>query len=638
MLEKMSFNSRQLEAVHHDNGPCCVLAGAGSGKTRILVGRVARLVVNEDIPARNILAVTFTRKAAGEMAERLEELIGPEVEDLNMGTFHSVCYRILKDEWRRKRDKGYEPASEYWQRRALREIIYERLNWNIDLGAALNWIGWQKNNLRGPDDELLRVPPEGPLAHKYRDMYRRYEEKKKAERKLDFDDMLLWCCWLMSDDAGVRARYSTQFRYILVDEYQDTNLVQNEILKLWAKPLNNVFVVGDARQAIYEWRAARVEFILRFEKDWPGARTIVLDTNYRSSSNIVSISNRLIKGAGIAYPGECSAHRGALDEPYVLINDHEDHEAGEVINEIGILVKADDYSLGDCAILFRTNAQARALEDALIAAAVPYVIHGGTGFYARKEVRDILAYLRILEDPDDFDAIARVINVPTRYIGRVFLERAREYAARQGVSLVRAVKDCPEAYQRRYRGAHEFVGCINRLAAYKDSFSPAQMVQLVRTETRYDDWLAEEEGAEEGADSHRIENLNSLVAAAQRFASLKDFLFYAEQAGSRPADTENNADKVQLMTIHRAKGLEFPIVFLAGMNQGLLPHYRSMALVDGKVVPESVEEERRLAYVGMTRAMDRLYLSTSKSYNGKYMEPSMFLKEVWRPDAARIAG
>lgn len=637
-MDLSNLNPAQLEAVMHTDGPCCVLAGAGSGKTRVLTTRVARLVIEEDVPARNILSVTFTRKAAGEMIERLEDLIGPEVEDLNVGTFHSICYRILKDEWRRNRDKGYEPASEYWQRRAIRDILYQEMNWNMDVGAALAWISWQKNNLRGPDDDLLRVPP-GPLADKYRTMYRKYEERKEQERKLDFDDMLLWCYWLLVDDAGVRARYSSMYRYILVDEYQDTNIAQYEILKLWAHPLNNVFVVGDDFQSIFGWRAARVDLIINFARDWPGAYVVRLETNYRSSSNIVELSNRLIKNNHNQVDKACRAHRGALEEPFVLMSDHEDHEAEQIVYEIQALVGEGECGRGDCAVLFRTNAQARALEDALISAGVPYVIYGSTGFYARKEVRDILAYLRILEDPDDEEAIRRVINVPTRYLGKVFLERAREYTARTGLSLYRAVKECPEASMHRYRGVRDFVRCIEHLKRDMAYLTPAQMVQLVRTVTRYDDWLAEDEGAEEGADNHRIENLNALVAAAQRFSVLRDFLFYAEQAGSRPADPEDAADKVQLMTLHRSKGLEFPVVFLAGMNQGLLPHHRSIEYgAGGKVVPDSVEEERRLAYVGMTRAMDRLYLSTSKEYNSKAMEPSMFLKEVWRPDGIRAAG
>jgi len=315
----------------------------------------------------------------------------------------------------------------------------------------------------------------------------------------------------------------------------------------------------------------------------------------------------------------------------VLMSDHEDHEAEQIAGEIQLLDVEGECGRGDCAILYRVNAQARALEDALISAEIPYVIHGGTGFYARKEVRDILAYLRILEDPSDSESIGRIINVPTRYLGKAFMERVREYAAREGISMMKAVRNCPEASQHRYRGVTDFLRCIDHLRRDMPYLSPAQMVQLVRTVTRYDDWLAKEDGIEDEADNHRTENLNALVKAAQRFRNLRDFLFYTEQASNKPADQGDAADKVQLMTLHRSKGLEFPVVFLAGMNQGLLPHHRSIEYVGGKVAPESVEEERRLAYVGMTRAMDRLYLSTTEMYNDKQMEPSMFLKEVWKP-------
>ena len=632
-MDYQELNPAQREAVLHNTGPCRVLAGAGSGKTRVLTQRTGRLVVREDIPARNIAVVTFSRKAAGEMIERIEPLIGAEVEDLNAGTFHSICYKILKDEWKRTKSKGYEPASEWWQRRAIGSIIYDEMDWGQDVGAMLSWISWQKNNIRGPEDELLRVPPPGPLAEKYRAMYRLYEERKEKEKKLDFDDMLLWCYWLLMDKSPVRARYSSQFRYILVDEFQDTCLVQYEILKLWARPQNNVFVVGDARQAIYAWRAAQVNFILDFEREWPGAKTIILDTNYRSSTNIVEISNRLIRGAGIAYPGECRAHRGNMEEPFVLMSDHEDHEAENVIYEIQALIREGECKLGDHAILFRTNAQARALEDALISAEIPYVIHGGTGFYARKEVRDILAYLRILEDPNDEESIRRIINVPTRYLGKAFVDRAREHAAREDISILKAIRTCPEAEQHRYHGVKDFLKCIDHLRRDMSYLSPAQMIQLVRTVTRYDDWLAREDGIEDEADNHRTENLNALAKAAQRFSSLKDFLFYTEQASSKPVDPGDASEKVQMMTLHRSKGLEFPVVFLAGINQGLLPHKRSIEYgLNGKPTPESIEEERRLAYVGMTRAMDMLYLSTFKEYQDKQMEPSMFLKEVWRPE------
>lgn len=633
-MDLSTLNPGQMAAVLHTDGPCCTVAGAGSGKTRVLTSRIGRLV-EEGVAPGNILAVTFTKKAAGEMQERLSDMIGAAAEAVNMGTFHSVCYRILRNAW--EKDQYREPAQEYWVKRTVRDILAAPgksnsygMNWGLDVGAAMSFISWQKNNLVGPDDELIRIDQAN--ADKYRYLYKTYEALKEKEKKLDFDDMLLWTYQLLKGNAGLRARYSNAFQYILVDEFQDTNLVQYEILKLLARPLNNVFVVGDARQAIYGWRAAKVEFILQFERDWPGAETIILETNYRSTSNIVELSNRLINGAGIRYPGECQAHKPAHLEPFYLRNEDEDCEAAQVVAEIRALEAAGESKIGDCAVLYRTNAHSRALEDALIAARMPYIVYGSTGFYNRKEVRDILAYLRILDDPNDAEAIRRVINVPTRYLGKAFMQKAEEYARKSGLSLLDALGNCPEASQYRYRNVRDFLWCIAQLLRLVDDRSPAQMVAEVRRVTGYDSWISEEEGAEEGADNQRIDNLDALGAAAVRFTELRDFLFYCEQAGSRPADAEAGADKVQLMTLHRSKGLEFPVVFLAGMIQGLLPHKRSCVYLNGELVPESVEEERRLCYVGMTRAKERLYLSTFEQYQGKDVEPSMFLEEVRPPE------
>lgn len=633
-----TLNPAQKAAVEHKDGPCCVLAGAGSGKTRVLTQRIGKLVEVEGIPARNILAVTFTKKAAGEMAERLEPIIGASaLEDLNVGTFHSICYRILRDEWRAQGQDPYEPAGDWWQKKTARDILAPAskqnpngMNWSLDVGQAMSFISWQKNNLITPIDKLDRVPAE--LAEKYREFYKAYEAAKEQEKKLDFDDMLLWCWQLLKNNPGARAKWANLFRYILVDEFQDTNLAQYEILKLWVHPLNNVFVVGDDYQAIYGWRAARVDFIIRFEQQWPGAKVVQLETNYRSSSNIVNFSNALIKHNRNQVDKTCRAHREPLDDPTLIYADDEDDEAAQVVEEIQAMVQAGDRKHKDCAVLYRVNAQSRAMEDALISAGMPYVIHGAAGFYQRKEVRDIIAYLRILEDPNDAEAIRRVLNKPKRYLGKVFLNRAQEYGYRNGFAILDAIRLCPEATQYRYRGVRDFLYCIDTLLRAKEQLKPAQMVMKVREVTQYDAWLSEEEGSDEGADNPRIENLNALAGAAQRFEALRDFLFYAEQAATRSTDAENGADKVQLMTLHRAKGLEFPVVFLAGMNQGLLPHQRSVIYRDGKVVPESVEEERRLCYVGMTRAEERLYLSTTEEYQGKHVEPSMFLGEIWKRD------
>lgn len=608
------------------DGPCCVVAGAGSGKTRVLTYRVANLV-EHGIPAQNILTVTFTRKAAGEMQERLQPLIGDAaLEDLNVGTFHSICYRILRDEWRASSQPAFEPAQEGWQKRTIRKIL-DDIHMDIDISQILGFISWQKNNLITPNKplDLLGAPPF--MEERLRQVYRLYEQAKRQEQKLDFDDMLLWCYQLLKDNPAVLLKYQLQFRYILVDEFQDTNLAQYEILKLLAEPGHNVFVVGDARQAIYGWRAARVEFILEFEKTWPGARVIILEMNYRSSENIVNLSNAFIHNSSIKYPGECKAHKGASIEPIYLASETEDDEAAQIAEEIKALVK-EEYRYSDIAILYRTNAQSRAFEDALISAGIPYVILGAVGFYNRKEVKDILAYLRILQDPTDEEAISRVLNVPTRYLGKAFLTAAREYARRERIPLLEAIQECPEARQHRYRGAKDFIWCIEQLRRLQDSCSVAELTMQVRKITGYDSWLIETEGEADGADNQRLENLDALAAAAARFGKLQDFLFYVEQAASKPTDPKTGGDKVQLMTLHRSKGLEFPVVFLAGMVQGLLPHRKSCVYIDGELVPESIEEERRLCYVGMTRAKERLYLSTFEAYQGRSVGRSVFLDEI----------
>lgn len=642
-MDLSSLNSQQREAVEHIDGPCCVVAGAGSGKTRVLTYRVANLV-NMGVPAKNILAVTFTRKAAGEMQERLQPLIGDAaLEDLNVGTFHSICYRILRDEWRAFGQTPFEPAQEHWVKRTIRTILEppsknnpQGMNWGLDVASAIGFISWQKNNMITPDDRLDLRGADPFLEMRFQNLYKQYELAKDREHKLDFDDMLLWCYQLLRDNPAVLRKYRSAFRYILVDEFQDTNLAQYEILKLLAEPEHNVFVVGDARQAIYGWRAARVEFILEFERTWPGARVIILETNYRSSQNIVELSNAFIHNSSIKYPGECKPHKGASVEPIYLASETEDDEAAQITEEIKALIENKEYEYKDFAILYRTNAQSRAFEDALIAAGIPYVVLGAIGFYNRKEVKDIIAYLRILADPNDDEAIRRVINVPTRYLGKAFLTAAREYSQREGISLLDAIQECPEARQHRYRGARDFIWCIDQLRRLQDKCSVAELTIQVRKITGYDAWLAETEGVTDGADNQRLENLDALAAAAARFGKLEDFLFYVEQAASKPTDPETGGDKVQLMTLHRSKGLEFPVVFLAGMVQGLLPHRKSCVYIDGELVPESIEEERRLCYVGITRAKERLYLSTFEAYQGRPVGRSMFLDEI-RPVEMEMA-
>ncbi len=639
-MDLSGLNKQQCQAVLHGPGPCCVLAGAGSGKTRVLTFRIARLI-EEGVRPENILAVTFTKKAATEMVERLESLLGPgSVEELNIGTFHSICYRIIREEWRALGRRVPQVAEEYWQKRVVKNILAPQsqknpwgMDWDLDVGQALAWISQQKNNLIGPQDKLIVPESQVFLEGRYRELYRRYEKAKASENKLDFDDMLWWAFQLLRDNPAILSKYQGLLQWLLVDEFQDTNLAQYEILKLLAPPQNNLFVVGDDYQAIYGWRSARVDFILKFASTWQGAVGIPLEINYRSTEDIVKYSNLLISHNDNQKQKTCRANRKAMAEPVFLANDDEELEAEVIAQEILSLTGGEQakYGYGDIAVLYRVNAYSRALEEAFIKAGLPHVIIGAVGFYERKEVKDILAYLRAAARGDE-EAAKRVINVPNRYLGRAFVQAAERYQARHGCSFLEAVRDCPEAAQRRYAvGVGQFLGIIEQVAAWvREGWSPEQMVTSLRKVTGYDAWLLKEEGGDEGPDNPRLENLAALVQAAARFKTVEEFLAYVDRATGKEPDHQEPAagGRVQLMTLHKAKGLEFAVVFMAGVSEGLLPHRKAVQYRDGEEIAESLEEERRLAYVGMTRAMDLLYLSSVESYLGKFTVPSRFVREV----------
>jgi len=626
-MDRSTLNDQQRAAALHGPGPACVIAGAGSGKTRVLTYRIARLVEDGVDPER-ILAVTFTRKAAGEMLDRLGGLVGSSVEALTVGTFHSVCYRVIREEYRYLGREIPSPAEEYWQKRTIRDILSpDCMNWHLDLAFAMGFISAQKNNLLGPRDKLLM--PEGREfeEQRFRDLYLEYESRKAEENRLDFDDMLLWCHRLLAENPDIRAKYRRRWQWLLVDEFQDTNLAQYAILRQVAPPENNLFVVGDDYQAIYGWRNAVIDFILNFEKEWPGARVYRLETNYRSTENIVESSNTLIRFNARQARKVCKAIRPPARDPVLLSSSSEDDEGRQVAERV-VSLALQGHKYGDMAVLYRTNAQSRALEEALVQRNVPYVVFGGTGFYERKEVKDVIAYVRAALRKDD-DAFRRIVNVPSRYLGKAFLAGLFSWASARAESLVHALcsGQCAVTRQRKWEmGAFQLASVLTEVEAHRDD-PPAALVRRVRDLTKYDRYLIEEEGGEEGPDNEKVENLNMLEQAASRFESAEAFLEYASSMSGR--DQENGPDRVQLMTLHKAKGLEFPVVFLAGVSEGLLPHRRSVVYgPDGSVIPESVEEERRLMYVGMTRAMDLLHVSSPETYMGKPTAPSMFLSEI----------
>lgn len=632
-MDLSALNDQQRAAVMHGRGPACVIAAAGSGKTRVLTYRIARLIESGIEPSR-ILAVTFTRKAAGEMLDRLESLVGAAVESLTVGTFHAVCYRVLREEFRQLGKPIPTPAEESWQKKAVRSILAQPtaknplgMNWNLDISEALAVISAQKNNLRSVEDPL--VLPEGQRANeeKYRELYRRYEALKEQEGKLDFDDMLLWVYKLWKNNPDILSKYQDQWQWVLVDEFQDTNVAQYEILKLLVKKHRNLFVVGDDYQAIYGWRNAVIDHILDFSKDWPDARIYKLETNYRSSANIIEKSNALIKHNTKQTPKTCRAKRPPMRDPEVQVFSDEDEEARWIAGKIRELV-GQGKAFGDIAVLYRTNAQSRPLEDALVEFDIPYVVVGSLSFYARKEVKDIVAYLTLAYS-DDEDAFRRIVNVPPRFLGQAFVENLERWAKQHGMSLKAALFDpqCPVCLEPKYRqGVQELRYILRFLESWKDK-NPADLISAVRQLTNYDAYLAAYEGSTSEADTDRTENLYMLQCAAVRAKSVQSFVEYATEMGNRERD-EDTGNRVKLMTLHKAKGLEFNTVFLAGVSEGLLPHRKSIRRdSEGNIIPESIEEERRLMYVGMTRAMDNLFVSAVQSYMGKITIPSSFLKE-----------
>lgn len=614
------LNAAQTAAVKHLEGPACVIAGAGAGKTRVITVRAAHLVEEHGVPAAAVLLCTFTKKAAGEMGERLQELIGPSAtEQMSIGTIHSLCYRILREEWRHE-GLSFEPLSDYWQKRYFKDILGAAppwgMNWECDLGEAMAKVSRLKNELYTPDRYAAELADDEPEGDRWLELYRRYEKRKTGECKIDFDDMLLLCHELLRDNPGVLGRWRRFFSYIEVDEFQDTNTAQWEIIRLLAAPKNNLFVVGDDWQSVYGWRSAKPELIVNFREHYPEAATYVLETNYRSLPHVVEAGNRLIGHNAGQFPKVLRAHRDGQGELYRIQAADDEAEAKMVIGEIQALLE-EGHHPRDFACLYRVNAYSRAFEEALVAAEIPYVIVGSAGFFRRREVQDMVAYLRLAADPRDADAFRRAVMAPSRFLGASYVKAVEDHA--RGRSLLDSATRAPGLKPYQIRNAQQFVDVVRHIGGLK----PAEAITAIRDLTEYDDWLKRDD-TEGEADNDRLENLRSLEAAAGRFPTIDAFLKYVETMMARSRDAEQAGDKVVLSTIHRAKGLEWPVVFVVGVAEKLLPHR----------LAEDVAEERRLCYVALTRARDRLYVCSPAAYAGKGLEMSQFIPEIheaWQP-------
>jgi len=614
-----NLNQKQKEAVLA-KGIVRVVAGPGSGKTRVLTHRIGYLVSECGVNPSNILSVTFTRKAAFEMKERLKELIGQKADALNCGTFHSICYRMLRETF--SNGHGFKVMDEKKRKIYLKKVLGpEGINLDLDAGRVGSILSLSKNQLL--DAEGFSREADNPFMVKVAEAFSLYEQWKERDRLLDYDDLLLRCWKLLKKDRKTRKRYQHRFTHILVDEFQDTNLAQFEIIRLLVPPQNNLFVVGDDWQSIYGWRGAVPENIIEFNHTFPNATTIKLEQNYRSTKTIVQRSNILISFNKMRTEKKVWTENGKGREVKVFKAEEPEQEASLILQELKSLVDGNGTRYREIAILYRTNAQSRSLEDECIRHKVPYQVIGSLGFYDRREIKDMIAYLRLIHDLDDDEALLRIINVPSRYLGKAFVRELETQAAHNKQSLFVSLGGY---FSRPYmnKQATRFQELILEFRHYYQNLSAGslaeqspslpELLKKIRARTDYDAFICKDK--EVTPDDSRIQNLNELEAALSRFERIEDFLFYVDQLRA-------------FMTLHKSKGLEFPVVFIAGCAQGLLPHHKALPARWSGGDDGGLEEERRLCYVGMTRARERLYISYPRTYQGKQLTASQFLEEAF---------
>jgi DNA helicase II / ATP-dependent DNA helicase PcrA len=618
------LNPVQKEAVTHVDGPLLIVAGAGSGKTRVLTHRIAHLIQDHGVSPFAILAITFTNKAAAEMKSRVGALVGPVAEKMWVSTFHSACVRILRREAPRL---GYPSSfTIYDQADAVRLTGYVLRDQNLDTKrfpprTVHSTISAAKNDSVSVDAFTDRAA--GPVERRIAEVYREYQARLQKAGAMDFDDLLGVTVQVLQQFPEVLQSWRTRFEHVLVDEYQDTNKVQNDLVTLLAEEHRNVCVVGDSDQSIYRFRGADIRNILEFEDAFPDATVIVLEQNYRSTQTILDAANAVIANNMGRKPKELWTDRG---DGSAIVRYHADDEGDEaqwIAHQLSHLHDDEQYRWGDQAVFYRTNAQSRVLEEALMRAGIPYQVVGGTRFYDRREVKDALAYLKAVVNPSDEVSVKRVLNVPKRGVGDQTVGRLDVWANAHGVTFLEALRRSDEAgvSGRAVKGIASFLALLDELEA-KVAEGPAVLLETVLDQTGY---VAELEAEHSIEAEGRIENLAELVGSARDFETTDEFL---EQV-SLVADTDDLDDEdssVVLMTLHSAKGLEYPVVFVPGMEDGVFPHLRSLG------EPDELEEERRLAYVGITRAMEQLFLSHAwcRTLFGQtlYNPPSRFLDEL----------
>jgi len=626
------LNPAQREAVETIDGPLLIVAGPGSGKTRVITHRVAYLIKVCGINPHRIMAVTFTNKAAREMAERLEKLLGQTAGDLTLGTFHAICARILRQEGKAiGLDSRFVIYDEEDQLSLIKQSLQE-----LDLDpkqytprAIQSAIKYAKSRLLTPSDYAQQTSNyfEG-IVHR---VYERYQQSLTQSHGVDFDDLLMRTVQLFHDHPKILSKYQSRYLHILVDEFQDTNITQYMLIKQLAGKHRNVCVVGDPDQSIYSWRFADLRNILSFEKDYPDAKVAYLEQNYRSTKTILDAASSIISVNSRRKPKRLWTENESGVPISVIEAYNEDEEAQFVISEIARLVEQDLVSPSGCAVMYRVNAQSRALEEAFMRYGVPYKLVGGTRFYQRREIKDIIAYLRLIQNPSDSISLSRIINVPGRGIGQRTLAELSGWAKNQDMPMYEALKQVadkkgPALTPRANYALKSFFDLIDELITRSRELSLTGLLDVILEQTGYKEHICSEEDGEE-----RWENIQELYTVARDYNDLSpaEALAAFLEKASLYSDTDELNEKVEattLITLHQAKGLEFPVVFIAGMEEGLLPHRRSME------DPDELEEERRLCYVGVTRAKQRVYLLRAYRRNlfggSSATIPSRFLEDI----------
>lgn len=631
------MNKEQEEAVKTTEGPLLIMAGAGSGKTRVLTHRIAYLVIEKQVYPSKILAITFTNKAAREMRERIDGLLGNGTgQSMWVSTFHSMCVRILRrDIDRIGYNKNFSILDTSDQLTVIKSALKE-LNIDskrFDPRSMLNAISSAKNECIDVKQYQAQVNESNPYERTVAQVYENYQKRLRKNQSLDFDDLIMQTIRLFEEVPEVLEYYQNRFQYIHVDEYQDTNHSQYRLVQMLAKKFKNICVVGDSDQSIYRWRGADIKNILSFEKDYPTAKVIMLEQNYRSTSRILQAANDVIKNNTSRYPKELRTDNEEGEKISFYRTYDEKQEAQFVVKTIQELMETENRTLDDFAILYRTNAQSRVMEEMLVKSNMGYTIVGGTKFYDRKEIKDLLAYLRLIANNDDDLSLARIINEPKRSIGATSFERMAQYAIDQDRSIFDALKeaDFMGLSAKATNSVIAFQTMISNFTKMQEFVSVTELVEEVLDKSGYRDMLKSEKTIE--AES-RLENIDEFLTVTKAFEEQSEdkslVAFLTDLALISDIDSLDKEDEskgsIVLMTMHSAKGLEFPVVFIIGMEENIFPHSRSLQDED------EMEEERRLCYVGITRAEQRLYLTCAQSRTifgrSSFNRPSRFLQEI----------